>query len=122
MTVILLRHGVSTSNTAHTLAGRSPGVELTDRGAEQARSVAERLGGLPIQQIVISPMLRCQRTVAPLAEKTGLEPVVGGRRGAIDKRARARRARSPQGKKTRWFPDGPARNAVPPDPTDRPGR
>ncbi|WP_280448096.1 histidine phosphatase family protein [Nocardia cyriacigeorgica] len=84
MTVILLRHGVSTSNTAHTLAGRSPGVELTDRGAEQARSVAERLGGLPIQQIVISPMLRCQRTVAPLAEKTGLEPVVEARLAEVD--------------------------------------
>ncbi len=91
MTVILLRHGVSTSNTAHTLAGRSPGVELTDRGAEQARSVAERLGGLPIQQIVISPMLRCQRTVAPLAEKTGLEPVVVAPRGELAKTDRSRR-------------------------------
>ncbi|WP_280235912.1 histidine phosphatase family protein [Nocardia cyriacigeorgica] len=84
MTVILLRHGVSTSNTAHTLAGRSPGVELTERGAEQARTVAERLGGLPLQQIVISPMLRCQRTVAPLADKTGLEPVVEQRLAEVD--------------------------------------
>ena len=32
MTVILLRHGVSTSNSARTLAGRSPGVDLTERG------------------------------------------------------------------------------------------
>ncbi len=102
MTVILLRHGVSTSNTAHTLAGRSPGVELTDRGAEQARSVAERLGGLPIQQIVISPMLRCQRTVAPLAEKTGLEPVVGARGGGIDKGAGAGPAQNEKVKKTQW--------------------
>lgn len=74
MTVILLRHGVSTSNTARTLAGRSAGVDLTERGQEQARAVAERLGGLPIRHIVHSPLLRCRRTVGPLAEKLGLDP------------------------------------------------
>ncbi|HEX4225514.1 MAG TPA: histidine phosphatase family protein, partial [Pseudonocardiaceae bacterium] len=36
MTVILLRHGRSTSNTAHVLAGRSEGVELDDKGRQQA--------------------------------------------------------------------------------------
>lgn len=73
MTVILLRHGVSTSNVAHTLAGRSAGVDLTDRGREQAQMVAQRLGSLPIEHIVSSPLLRCQRTVTPLADKLGLE-------------------------------------------------
>ncbi|MBU3064739.1 MSMEG_4193 family putative phosphomutase [Nocardia sp. NEAU-G5] len=74
MTVILLRHGVSTSNTARTLAGRSPGVDLTDRGREQAQALAERLAPLPIEHIVASPLLRCMRTVGPLADKLGLEP------------------------------------------------
>ncbi|GGN81943.1 histidine phosphatase family protein [Nocardia rhizosphaerihabitans] len=74
MTVILLRHGVSTSNIGYTLAGRSPGVELTERGTEQAAAVADRLATLPIEHIASSPLLRCQRTVAPLAEKLGLEP------------------------------------------------
>ncbi|WP_024804934.1 histidine phosphatase family protein [Nocardia sp. BMG51109] len=74
MTVILLRHGVSTSNIAATLAGRSPGVDLTDRGREQAQTVAERLAALPIEHIVHSPLERCARTVAPLAEKLGLTP------------------------------------------------
>ncbi|MFF0488870.1 histidine phosphatase family protein [Nocardia sp. NPDC004068] len=76
MTVILLRHGVSASNTARTLAGRSTGVDLTDRGREQAQAVAARLGALPIERVVASPLLRCHRTVAPLAEKLGLEPEV----------------------------------------------
>ncbi|MFC9894655.1 histidine phosphatase family protein [Nocardia sp. NPDC127579] len=74
MTVILLRHGQSTSNTARTLAGRSAGVDLTDRGAEQARGLVDRLSALPIARLVSSPLLRCQRTLAPLAEKLGLEP------------------------------------------------
>ncbi|MEU4837091.1 histidine phosphatase family protein [Nocardia testacea] len=84
MTVILLRHGVSTSNTGGTLAGRSPGVELTDRGGEQARAVADRLAGLPISRIVTSPLLRCQRTVSPLAAELGLEPVVDDRLAEVD--------------------------------------
>lgn len=84
MTVILLRHGVSTSNTGGTLAGRSSGVELTDRGAEQARAVADRLTGLPISRIVTSPLLRCQRTVSPLAAELGLEPVVDDRLAEVD--------------------------------------
>ena len=46
MTVILLRHGRSTSNTAHTLAGRSEGVELDDKGHAQAAALADRVAGL----------------------------------------------------------------------------
>ncbi len=42
MTVILLRHGRSTSNTAHTLAGRSDGVDLDDKGLDQAQTVVDR--------------------------------------------------------------------------------
>lgn len=84
MTVILLRHGVSTSNVARTLAGRSPGVELDPRGQEQALALAERLSALPIEAIVRSPLLRCEQTVAPLAEKCGLTPVVEERLAEVD--------------------------------------
>ncbi|MBS1693598.1 MAG: MSMEG_4193 family putative phosphomutase [Actinobacteria bacterium] len=76
MTVILLRHGRSTSNTAHTLAGRADGVDLDDKGREQAAAVVERIGALPIRAIVCSPLLRCRRTVEPLASALGLEPVI----------------------------------------------
>ncbi|OQS16365.1 phosphoglycerate mutase [Nocardia donostiensis] len=84
MTVILLRHGVSTSNNARTLAGRSHGVELTDHGTEQARQVGQRLAGLPIARIVASPLLRCQRTISPLAAELGLEPVIDDRLAEVD--------------------------------------
>jgi probable phosphomutase (TIGR03848 family) len=84
MTVILLRHGRSTSNTAHTLAGRSDGVDLDDKGLEQAQAIVERLAGLPIRAIVRSPLLRCRRTVEPLAAALGLEPVVDERISEVD--------------------------------------
>ena len=84
MTVILLRHGRSTSNTAHTLAGRSEGVDLDDKGREQAESVIARIGELSVKAIVRSPLLRCERTVAPLAAALGLDPVVDERLSEVD--------------------------------------
>lgn len=84
MTVLLIRHGRSTSNTAHTLAGRSAGVDLDDRGREQAQTLVERIGGLPIRAIVRSPLLRCERTVEPLAAALGMEPVVDERISEVD--------------------------------------
>ncbi|MGW2346288.1 histidine phosphatase family protein [Streptomyces sp. NPDC001661] len=65
-TLILVRHGRSTANTAGVLAGRTPGVALDERGAEQAARLPERLSGLPLAEIVSSPLQRCRETVAPL--------------------------------------------------------
>ena len=84
MTVILLRHGRSTSNTAYTLAGRTDGVDLDEKGCEQAQAVVERLAGMPIRAIVRSPLLRCRRTVEPLAAALGLDPVVDERISEVD--------------------------------------
>ncbi|WP_422747342.1 histidine phosphatase family protein [Mycobacterium sp. WMMD1722] len=84
MTVILLRHGRSTSNTAHTLAGRSPGVDLDERGVEQARELVERIADLPVRAIVRSPLLRCERTVEPVAAALGVAPVVDDRLVEVD--------------------------------------
>ena len=84
MTVILLRHGRSTSNTAQTLAGRSDGVDLDEKGQEQAEALVDRIGSLPIRAIVRSPLLRCGRTVEPLAAALGLEPIVDERLSEVD--------------------------------------
>lgn len=84
MTVILLRHGRSTSNTVHTLAGRSEGVDLDDKGREQAAGLVERIGTLPVKAVVRSPMLRCERTVEPLAAALGLVPTVDDRLAEVD--------------------------------------
>jgi probable phosphomutase (TIGR03848 family) len=84
VTVILLRHGRSVSNTAHVLAGRSEGVDLDDRGREQAAGLVDRLGALPIRALVSSPLQRCLLTVEPLAAALGLTPVVDERLAEVD--------------------------------------
>src|SRR6202042_3609487 len=84
MTVILLRHGRSTSNTAHVLAGRSEGVELDDKGHQQAAELVERIGELPIRAVVRSPQLRCRLTVEPLVDKLGVEAQVDDRFAEVD--------------------------------------
>ena len=74
-TLILLRHGRSAANAAGVLAGRTPGVELDEVGLAQALKMVDRLAGVPVAEIVCSPMVRCEQTVAPLAKDRGLTPV-----------------------------------------------
>ncbi|ANY08035.1 histidine phosphatase family protein [Pseudonocardia sp. HH130630-07] len=101
-TLILLRHGRSTANTAGVLAGRTPGVELDERGREQAAKVVERLADLPIASVVTSPMQRCRQTVAPLASARGLDPVVEDDLAEVDYGAWTGRAIADLAKEDLW--------------------
>ncbi|MFG2880805.1 histidine phosphatase family protein [Streptomyces sp. NPDC048297] len=67
-TLILVRHGRSTANTSGVLAGWTPGVALDERGVAQAAALPGRLAGLPLAEVVASPLQRCQETVRPLLE------------------------------------------------------
>ncbi|MET7614566.1 histidine phosphatase family protein [Streptomyces seoulensis] len=81
-TLILVRHGRSTANTAGLLAGWTPGVALDERGTEQAAALPGRLDGLPLAEIVVSPLQRCQETVRPLLDaRPGLTPRTDDRIG-----------------------------------------
>jgi len=79
-----LWHGRSTSNTAGILAGRSEGVDLDEKGREQAAGLIDRIGDLPIRAVVTSPLLRCRRTVEPLAEALCIEPLTDDRLAEVD--------------------------------------
>lgn len=62
-TVLLLRHGRTTANANGTLAGRSS-VPLDATGTAEAAAVGQRLAGLPLRQVVSSPLVRCLQTLA----------------------------------------------------------
>ncbi|GJF27426.1 phosphatase [Kitasatospora sp. NE20-6] len=80
-TLLLVRHGRSTANTAGVLAGWTPGVDLDDTGREQAAALVGRLSGVPLAQVVSSPLERCRQTLAPLL---AARPELGG--PAVDER------------------------------------
>ena len=77
--VILVRHGAS----APALPGRPfPLVDghgdppLAPEGQAQAAAVAEHLAGAGLGALFVTTLQRTHQTAAPLAERTGLEPVV----------------------------------------------
>lgn len=75
-TLILLRHGL-TAMTGPVLAGHTPGLHLDDRGQAQARSLALRLGPVPLTAIVTSPLDRCVDTaesVLAVQREVGNQP------------------------------------------------
>ncbi|MGW3627551.1 histidine phosphatase family protein [Streptomyces sp. NPDC000880] len=73
-TLILVRHGRSTANTAGVLAGWTPDIFLDERGAAQAAALPERLADVPIAAAVSSPLERCLQTLQPLLDaRPGLE-------------------------------------------------
>ena len=74
-TVLLVRHGHSTSNGDGVLAGRLSGIHLTDRGREQVLRLASRFAGASVVRVVSSPLERCIETATPLAEAVGLQVV-----------------------------------------------
>ncbi|NUR88769.1 MAG: MSMEG_4193 family putative phosphomutase [Nonomuraea sp.] len=66
-TLLLVRHGL-TALTGPVLAGRTPGVHLSDAGTAQARALAARIATVRLDAIVSSPLERCQETAAAVAE------------------------------------------------------
>ena len=101
-TVILLRHGRSTANSAGVLAGRTLGVALDEGGVAQAQALVGRLAQLPLAALVSSPLQRCQETVAPLAQARELEVTVDDRFIEVDYGQWTGRELSKLGKERLW--------------------
>ncbi len=84
ITVLLIRHGRSTANTAGLLAGRTPGVRLDDHGTQQADQIAQRLAGITVDRLISSPLERCLQTVTPFATAAGLTVETDERFAEVD--------------------------------------
>lgn len=68
-TVILVRHGRTTANTAGILAGRAGGVRLDAVGRAQAERTAESLAAVPLSALVTSPLERCRQTARIILDR-----------------------------------------------------
>lgn len=71
-TLLLARHGL-TDLTGPVLAGRTPGVHLSEAGRAQAAALAGRVAGVRLNAIVSSPLERCRETAQAVAQGRELE-------------------------------------------------
>lgn len=68
-TLILVRHGRTSANTAGILAGRAAGVRLDGTGREQVERTGARLAVVPLVAVVSSPLERCRQTAKALLDR-----------------------------------------------------
>lgn len=70
-TFLLIRHGL-TDAVGHVMTGHEAGVHLNATGRDQAASLPQRLGMVPLHAIYASPLERTRETAQPVAEARGL--------------------------------------------------
>ena len=71
--IIFLRHGQAKNNTERILAGRAPGVPLTEKGIDQANTIAKFLQSMKISTIYSSPIERAAQTAEIVAKHNLIE-------------------------------------------------
>ncbi len=71
MDLLLIRHGLP--QHIENTDGRPANPPLSERGRQQAQSMADWLSGEPIDRLYSSPMIRASETAQPLARRLGLE-------------------------------------------------
>ncbi len=67
-TVIIVRHGQSTSNVSRIISGHKDEATLTETGQQQARKVGEMLDKLPLDAVYASPLQRAHHTCQLILE------------------------------------------------------
>ena len=73
--LVLVRHGESEWNAARRIQGQA-GTGLSQRGRRQAELTAAYLAdAFPIARLFTSDLQRCEETVAPIQQATGIEAV-----------------------------------------------
>ena len=82
--IIFLRHGQAENNTKKILAGRSPGVNLTETGIEQAEQSGRMLKKLNISAIYSSSIDRAKQTADIVGKHCDLEVVIDDRLIELD--------------------------------------
>ena len=82
--IIFLRHGQAENNTKKILAGRSPGVNLTEVGIQQAEQAGKILKALNISKIYSSPIDRAIQTSEIITKQCDLEVILDDRLIELD--------------------------------------
>ena len=82
--IIFLRHGQAKNNTDRILAGRTPGVPLTDTGIKQAEQTGKLLEDMNISAIYSSPIQRAKHTAEIVGEHNSVDVTIDDRLIELD--------------------------------------
>ena len=82
--IIFLRHGQAKNNTDRVLAGRTPGVPLTDIGIKQAEQTGKLLEDMNISAIYSSPIQRAKHTAEIVGEHNSIDVTIDDRLIELD--------------------------------------
>ena len=82
--IIFLRHGQAENNTKKILAGRTPGINLTETGREQAEQAGAMLKSLNVSKIYSSPIDRAMQTASIVGKHCDVEPISDNRLIELD--------------------------------------
>ena len=82
--IIFLRHGQAKNNTDRILAGRTPGVPLTDVGIKQAEQTAKLLEDMNISAIYSSPIQRAKHTAKIVGDHNSVDVTIDDRLIELD--------------------------------------
>jgi len=82
--IIFLRHGQAKNNTERVLAGRTPGVPLTEEGVDQSEKAAKFLEDMNISTIYSSPIERAKNTAEIVGKHNSIDVRIDDRLIEID--------------------------------------
>ena len=82
--IIFLRHGQAKNNTDRILAGRTPGVPLTDTGIKQAEQTGKLLEDMNISAIYSSPIQRAKHTAEIAGKHNSIDVTIDDRLIELD--------------------------------------
>lgn len=82
--IIFLRHGQAKNNTERILAGRTPGIPLTEKGLDQAQKAANFLEEMNISAIYSSPIERAKNTAEIVGTHNSVEVRIDERLTELD--------------------------------------
>jgi probable phosphoglycerate mutase len=82
--IIFLRHGQAKNNTERILAGRTPGVPLTEKGIDQAEKAAKFLEDMNISAIYSSPIQRAKNTAEIVGKHNSIDVTIDERLIELD--------------------------------------
>ena len=82
--IIFLRHGQAKNNTERILAGRTPGVPLTEEGVDQSEKAAKFLEEMNISAIYSSPIERAKNTAEIVGKHNSIDVKIDDRLIELD--------------------------------------